>query len=152
MKQLNDCIDKGSNTHFSRTEKGKTFSLQSDKQFECKIVDVDHCVFKNVDVRRCDWLFLVPKKDTIIKQSKAYYIELKGINIDDACEQLYHAIDRTKSQIPNLEIEARVVSIKGMQPEIMNSGYYKKVRKIIRKDIGFCKVHRQNKFTHIETI
>jgi len=152
MKNLNDCKETGTGESFSKTEKRKTFVLQSNKKFACEVVDIDDCVLKEEEIRKCDWLFLVPNKDGITNKPKAYYVELKGINIDEACEQLYNAIDRTKNQIPNFEIEARVISPKGPQPEITNSTYYRKVRRIIKKDIEFCKVHKGNNFTHVEKI
>ena len=155
MKKLNECKDKKSGTSFARTEKRATFVLQSEKNFYCEVVDIDHCVLEGVKIRRCDWLFLVPKKENPklkTKKPKAYYIELKGDAINEACEQLYHAIDKTKSQIPDFEIETRVVGTKGIQPEILNSEYYRKVKRITKKDIEFCKVHKGNDFTHIENI
>jgi len=155
MKNLNECKETGNNNRFSRTEKGKTFVLQSDRHFHCDVVDIDGCVLKDLSIKKCDWLFLVPKSVNLglkSKRSKAYYIELKGIDISDVCEQLYNAIDKTKRQIPDFEIEARVVGPKGIQPEIFNSRYYRKVKRIIKKDIQFCKVHKGNNFTHVEKI
>ncbi|MCD6012586.1 MAG: hypothetical protein K0Q79_2448 [Flavipsychrobacter sp.] len=156
MKALNECVDNesGNKIIFSKKEKGKTFALKlnSNETFACEVIDVDKCVFKDVEIRRSDWLFLVPNKDKVTNRAKAFFIELKGNNIDEASEQLYNAIDRMKGQIHNFDIEARVVSPRGPQPAIQNSGYYKKVRKIIKKDIEFCKVHKGNNFTHIENI
>lgn len=150
MKVIADCIDgkSGNDTTFSKMEKGITFALSSknNQKFKCNIIDVDKCVFGNEQIRRCDWLFLAPD------QRKAFYVELKGINIDEASEQIFNAIDRTKVQIAGYEIEARVVSTKGQQPEIIDSGYYRKVKRLIRKEIEFCKVHKKNRFTHIEKI
>ena len=153
MRQLNECTISGNNTSFFRTEKKKTFVLSSEKDFYCEVVDVDKCVFKDVKIKRCDWLFLVPKKQNLhIQKEKAYFVELKGEDTSDACEQLFNAIDRLKNQIANFEIEASVISPKGRQPEITNSDYHKRTRKLIKKDIEFCKVHRGNRFTHVEII
>jgi hypothetical protein len=155
MKSLNSCIDIGSGVDvaFSKNEKGKTFTLKSksNEAFGCKLIDIDGCVFGDDEIKRSDWLFLVEDRKFVAKP-RAYYVELKGINIDEASEQLYNAIDRTKSQIPNFDIEARVVSPKGSQPEIINSEYYRKVKRLIKKEIEFCKVHKKNRFTHVEKI
>jgi hypothetical protein len=155
MKKLDECKETATGKRFSRKEEGKTFSLQSDLDFHCEIVDIDHCVLKHDSIRRCDWLFLVPKKENQHlknQKSRAFFVELKGTEINGACEQLFNAIDRTKSQILNFEIEARVVGTRGFQPELKNTEYYRKVKRIIRKDIEFCKAHKGNNFTHIERI
>jgi hypothetical protein len=150
MRKITDCIDKksGKDFSFSKSEEGITFTLKSitNQKFNCNIVSIDECVFGDEQIRRCDWLFLVAD------MRKAYYVELKGINIDEACEQLYNAIDRTKTQIPNFDIQAKVISTKGQQPEILNSKYYRKVKRLIKKDIEFKKVVKAKGFTHIETI
>ena len=154
MKRFNDCKQIGIP---KKSEQGKTFIIKSGQDFICEIVDVDNCLFKNEPFKKCDWLFLIAKnkhlnKDLKIEKSLAYYVELKGIALDDACEQLFNSIDKTKSEIPNFNIEARVISTKGFQPEIINLSFYKKVKKMIRKDIMICKVHKGNNYTHIETI
>ena len=158
MRNLNECKESDSNNNFRKSEENKSFVLRSDLNFYCEIVYIEKCVLKDEMIggemiKKCDWLFLVPKKEnTHLKKAFAYYIELKGVNIKDACEQLYNSIDRTKHQISNFEIEARVISTVGKQPEILNNEYYRKVKRIIKKDIKFCKVHKGNKFTHVETI
>jgi hypothetical protein len=152
MKAFDECSVSNSGSIFSKSEKNKAFVLQSDVEFVCEIVDIDGCLLKKHEIRKCDWLFLVPNVDKVIKRPKAYYVELKGINIDDACEQLFNAIDNTKKNIPNYDIEARVVSVKGAQPEILNSENYRKVKRLIKKNIEFCKVHKGNRFTHVETL
>jgi hypothetical protein len=156
MKKLEDCIESDEcKKFFFRQEMGKRFTLQSTNVFSCKIVDIDSCVFKNTTLRRCDYLFLVPKNDInkeYFENSKAYYVELKGINISYACEQLYNAIAKTKQGILNYDIEAKVIAVKGFQPKILNNEYFRKVKKMIKKEIVFHKVHKGNNFNHIELI
>jgi hypothetical protein len=158
MKNLNDCKEIKRGKTFSKSEQGKTFVLCSDNEFDCHIVDIDHCVFETSDaIRRCDLLFLVPvnKKENLHmknENSKAFYVELKGGDVKSGCEQLFKAIDRTKSQISNFDFNAMVVGTAGWQPEILNNEYYRKVKRLIKKDIQFRKVHKANKFTHTEII
>ncbi|MEO8416201.1 MAG: hypothetical protein ABI472_21245 [Ginsengibacter sp.] len=156
MKSINECIEEeGINVIFFRKEMGKTFSLTSDTRFSCKIISIDNCVFQNSVLRRCDFLFLVSKThENVILQSslQAFYVELKGVNIQYACEQLYNAIRDTKREIVNYSIEARVISIKGFQPNIANNEYFRKVKKLIKKEIVFHKVHKGNNFTYTHII
>ena len=158
MKHINECKITGDNKRFSKSEEGITFALQSEIEFHCEIVDIEKCVLKdemigNMMIKKCDWLFLVPKKENPhLLKPKAFYVELKGTNISEACEQLYHSIDKTKSQIANYDIEARVIGTKGAQPNIKNSTYYRKVKRLLKKEIEFCKVHIKNNYTHTEFI
>ena len=153
MKRINDCSENGYDFTFKRQEEGKRFVLKSDKKFNCQVVDIDKCVFEGVDIRRCDFLFLVSKNENQqlgFSSSKAYYIELKGISIKDACKQLYHSIDRTKAEILNHEIVAKVIATKGFQPDMENNKYFLKVRRLINRKIEFHKVHARNNYTHTE--
>ena len=156
MKNINECVQENDvKAIFSTKEMGKTFSLKSDSNFSCKIIAIDDCVFQNSELRRCDFLFLASKIVKNINRQdrlKAFYIELKGINIHDACEQLYNAIKQTKHEINNYSIEAKVISVKGFQPNILNNEYFRKVKKLIKKDIVFHKVHKGNNFTYTHII
>lgn len=156
MQPINSCIEESEyKTEFSRREEGKTFTLHFNSPFYCNIVAIDKCVFKNVNLRRCDYLFLVPGKSKtkeINNLPKAYYIELKGDNVKSACEQLFNAIDMTKPQIPEYIIEAKVIGTKGFQPNILNNEYYRKIKRLIKKEITFHKVHKGNNFNYRENL
>jgi hypothetical protein len=156
MKNINECVREDAvKAIFYRKEMGKTFLLKSDNDFSCKIIAIDDCVFQNSVLRRCDFLFLASKIVKNINHQdrlKAFYIELKGINIHYACEQLYNAIKHTKHEISNYSIEAKVISIKGFQPNISNNEHFRKVKKLIKKEIAFHKVHKGNNFTYTHII
>lgn len=157
MKSISDCKIKesGFKSKFILREQGKTFCLISNKDFYCDIVSIDNCVFEKSDLRRCDYLLLIPAKHENgeqFKTSKAIYVELKGDDIKSACEQLYNAIDKTKTQILNFDIEAKVIGTKNSHPNLQSNSYFRKIKTLIRKEILFHKVHRANRFTHTETI
>ena len=157
MKRIIDCTEKYVGQKVAKTEKGKTIVLQSPDSFSCDIVKIDGCVFEERDGKKCDWLFLFPKMKEIneklgIEKPTAFFVELKGTELSQACKQLYYAIDRTKSQIHNYDIKAKVISIKGQQPEIVSSEFYRKTQRLIGRNIEIDKVHKGNSFTHIERI
>jgi len=157
VKSIKQCIiEEGTKKKFFQRESGKTFTLFSNKKFKCKIIDIDNCCFKGVALRRCDFLFLVAKDDqpagVFFEKNKAFFVELKGDNITSACEQLYNAIDKTKVEIPIYTIEAKVIGTKGFQPNIQNNEYFRKVKKLIKREIDFHKVGRYNGYNHIENI
>ena len=157
MKSLESCLSVENGIRFSRSEKGKTFELHSAQTVQCDIYNVDKCLFQDEHMRRCDWLFVIPKnrdrnQHLDIPKQLAYYIELKGEDHKNVCEQLYNAIDKTKAAFPNFEFHARIVSTKGLQPELRTNGYYKKIKRLIRREIIVVKVHKGNQYKHTETI
>jgi hypothetical protein len=153
MKTINECIeDSGCRQRFSRKEESVQFELASEIPFDCKVIRIDGCVFDDHSFRKCDYLFLASRKKAKHITKTAYYVELKGEDHKVVCEQLYNSIDYTKTQILNFDIRAKVVSTKGFQPNMMNSEYFRKVKRLIRKEIEFEKVHKGNNYTHTEHI
>jgi hypothetical protein len=156
MRKINECIETAAvRMTFVKTEKGKSFTLVSNSDIDCKIIAVDKCVFQNEPVKRCDFLFVVPKSKEInvqIKSAMAYYVELKGDDLKKVCEQISNAIERTKGELLNYRIEARVVATKGFQPNLITNNFFRKVKKMIGKEILFCKVHKGNHFNHNEIL
>jgi hypothetical protein len=157
MKSISDCkiAESGYKSKFTVKEEGKTFCITSNRDFYCDVISIDNCVFDKSELRRCDYLLLIPSKHEKVEQfktSKAIYVELKGDDVKSACEQLYNAIDKTKAQILNVDIEAKVIGTKNFHPNLQSNTYFRKVKMLIRKEIVFHKVHRANRFTYTETI
>jgi hypothetical protein len=153
MKTINECIEEsGCRQRFSRKEESIQFELASEIPFDCEVILIDGCVFDDHSFRKCDYLFLASRKKAKNMIKTAFYVELKGEDQRVICEQLYNAIDRTRSQIPAFDIRAKAISTKGFQPDMRNSEYYRKVRRLIRKEIEFEKVHKGNNYTHTEHI
>lgn len=157
MLMLEKCRESANDSSFKKKEEGKTFELKSEIPISCDIFGVETCLFKNASFKRCDWLFVVPKNNDRnsklkIEKQRAYYVELKGENLRDVCEQLYNAIDKTKTSFPNFEFHARIVSSKGIQPEIRTSEFYKKVKRLIHGEVIVGKAHRGNQNTYTEII
>lgn len=144
MKAISDCTVVEVKTTVSREEEGKeVFFQHSEYEIVCEIVLIEKCVFKQVvGGKRCDYLFLFDKKKQNYnflqnRLSPAYYVELKGIGLVDACEQLLNSIEKTKAQIADFEINALVVSSREFIPKYDNNEYYRVIKRIIRKDVQF---------------
>lgn len=156
MQTLEHCRQTENGASFKRGEEGKTFELISATEIECHIYEVEKCLFKDEVFKRCDFLFVIPKSKNqnsqLNIQQRAYYIELKGDNHRTACEQLYNAIDKTKTSLPNFEYHARIISSKGLQPELSTNEFYKKVKRLIRRDIIVGRVHKGNQHKYSEKI
>jgi hypothetical protein len=158
MKNLESCLIIEKGKIFRRSEKGKTFELSCKKEVVCHLYPIEGCVFLNADFKRCDWLFVIPKNretntEIEIDKPQAYYIELKGDrDHSTACEQLFNSIDKTKTAFPNFEFHARIISTTGYQPGLANNEFFKKVKRLISKDIMVCKVHKRNQLKYSENI
>ena len=144
MRPISECITIENKVRVCREEEGKEVCFQhSDYEIVCEVVPIEKCVFKNiVGGKRCDYLFLFDKKRQQYnflqnRRSPAYYVELKGIGLVDACEQLLNSIEMTRSQLTDFEINALVVSSREFIPKYDNNEYYRGVKRIIKKDVQF---------------
>jgi hypothetical protein len=144
MKAISDCTTIEIKTKICREEEGKEICFQHlEYEIVCEVVAIEKCVFKKLGGgKRCDYLFLFNKNKQNYnylknKPSLAYYVELKGIGLVDACEQLLNSIEKTKDQINDFEINALVVSSREFIPKYDNNQYYRDLKRIIRKNIQF---------------
>jgi hypothetical protein len=156
MKTIKECVEeRGTGLSFTRKEKNKRFTIESNKSFYCEVVKIDGCVMKDGDMRRCDYLFLTGDRSNnaaLPKPHKAFYVELKGDDVKAACEQLYNAIYHTKNGLLRYEIVAKVVTTKDFHPNLRDNKFYRDLRKLIKREIDFHKVHKGNQFHYRESI
>jgi len=144
MKTLNECFQTETKHKIYREEEGKEISFVNEQyEIVCDVVPIEKCVLTGKkDGRRCDYLFLFDKAKQIYailknKKSLAYYVELKGILLEDACEQLYNSIEKTKIQIQDFEINALVVSSREYVPKYDNTDWNRDLIRLIRKQTQF---------------
>ena len=144
MKSISECLSTEVNTKVCRDEEGKVICFQhAEYEIVCDVVPIEKCVLnKSEDGKRCDYLFLFDKNKqhyNFLKNrpSLAYYVELKGIELSKACDQLLNSITKTKGQIANFEINALVVSSRAFIPKFDNNEYYRDIRRIIKNRIQF---------------
>jgi hypothetical protein len=144
MQLISDCIIPEKGNVIYREEEGKEISF-TNEEFElvCDVVPIEKCVLnKAEDGRRCDFLFLFDrdKQEYRVlknKNSLAYYVELKGIGLEDACEQLYNSIEKTREQISRFEIIPLVVSSREYVPKYDNNEWNRNLKRLLRKEIQF---------------
>jgi hypothetical protein len=144
MKPLANCKNTETGNRICRAEEGKSIYFENNQyELVCDIIPIEKCVLtKAEDGRRCDFLFLFDKTKQLYKllknnQSSAYYVELKGIDLEDACEQLLNSIDKTMEQIGDFDLNALVVSSREFNPSYDNNEFYRNVKRLIKKDIQF---------------
>jgi hypothetical protein len=145
MKQLKECSNIEISSSIYREENGKEiFFKHKLYNIVCDVIDIDGCIFNKVQGERsCDFLFLFDKNKQEYsllnnKGSLAYFVELKGVDLESACEQLENTIDKTKDQINGFNLNAVVVSNRDFNPKYDNNEFYRNVKRIIKKDIVFA--------------
>jgi hypothetical protein len=145
MKSLAECskIEKGS--LIRKEEQNKEISFRHEQyDLVCDVIKIDDCVFNKVEGERsCDYLFLFKKNRQEYnflknKPSIAYYVELKGVDLEGACEQLLNSIEKTKDEISGFDINAVIVSSREFMPQYDMNDYLIGVKRLIKKDIVFA--------------
>lgn len=144
MRSVANCMVTEFGMRICREEEGKVVCFQhSDYEIVADIVPIERCVFKNVvGGKRCDFLFMFNREKQTYgflknKRSLAYYVELKGIALAEACQQLLNSIEKTKDQIKEFDINALVVSSRVFIPKYDNNENYRAVKRLIKKNIRF---------------
>jgi hypothetical protein len=144
MRQLIECKITEKANKICRDEEGKSICFEHKKyELICDVVSIEKCVLsKASDGRRCDFLFLFDKSKQEYnflnnKSSLAFYVELKGIDLEDACEQLLNSIEKTIEQLPDYDLNALVVSSREFNPKYDNNEFYRNVKRLIKKNIQF---------------
>lgn len=108
------CIDYfGDKKNCPVSEKGKTYRLINNSGFNLTIYKVDACLIKDNNQQKCDYLFLVDKKQECV----AYFIELKGTGLTGAIHQIMNSIDILYKSLHEHKIFARIVG-KRVTPDI----------------------------------
>lgn len=144
MKTLSECSNTEIDRRICKEEEGKEICFQhSEYEIVFDVIEIEKCVFKRVEGgKRCDYLFLIDKEKQQYnflgsKRSPAFYVELKGIGLTEACEQLLNSIEKTRDQISDFEINALVVSSRKFVPKYDNTEFYRELKRIIRKNVRF---------------
>jgi hypothetical protein len=95
------------------SERGKTFRLINNAGFEFIVFKVDHCLINDNNEKKCDFLFIVDKK----QECAAYFVELKGTGLTGAIHQIMNSIDILYKSLHEHKIFARIVG-KRVTPDI----------------------------------
>jgi hypothetical protein len=149
MKSLKECSKTETTSKIfptiCREESGKKIIFTNELyNIVCDVIDIDGCVFNKIkNERSCDFLFLFDKSTQEYnllnnKGSLAYYVELKGKDLESACEQLQNTIEKTKTEIEGFDLNALVVSNREFNPKFDNNEFYRNVRRLINKNIVFA--------------
>lgn len=86
------------------SENRSRFEVINTARKEVSKIQVDGCLIDS-KLEKCDWLIAVEKPE-----KKAYYIELKGCDLDKAISQLKATIEHTKARFREFKRECYAVT------------------------------------------
>lgn len=72
-------------------ENGRSFIIANPQNKSVVQIAVDNCLISGADIR-CDWLF------DITVPNKCFYVELKGVDVNHAIDQLWNTILATQAR------------------------------------------------------
>jgi hypothetical protein len=107
-------------------ENGKKYELENRSGFTVRKVKIDKCVQMPEGCGRCDFLFSIDNMD----KPAAYFVELKGVNTEDALKQLVETITFLKAEFVLYRLEARVVGRKSVPSGTSNPNYKRLLKQI----------------------
>jgi len=87
---MNECITTVTHKNIVFSDKNSrcVFRIKNDQQRQIERHQVDGCLIKGEELKKCDWLAVD------VASSSEIYIELKGKNIDKAVEQLCTSVEQ----------------------------------------------------------
>jgi hypothetical protein len=124
------------------SENNKAYRLMNNSMYLIEKWKIDKCVLK--DETACDFLFLVNSNEKI---KDAFWIELKGSNVEQAAFQILQTISKVETE-NELIHHARIVPSKNPNPRLRGTDY-RKLETFVRNQGGTIK--NQNKLLE-ETI
>lgn len=100
------CISEKSGSNIvveDKKSKGIQYRIVNEKQLSFHIIEIDGCVFKETDGKKCDYLVLQAT------QKIAIFVELKGKDISSAVQQILATFDKLEIYLPDYKVFARIV-------------------------------------------
>lgn len=139
MKKLAQCSHTKKGFSLSEKEENSEIIFANENyEVTASVIPIEKCVFTSKDKgKRCDFLFLFDAKKqaySFLRKSKAYYVELKGIDLTEAYEQLLNSITITRNEIPLFDLNAVIVSTRAFVPKYDNTENYRNLKRLINKN------------------
>ncbi len=99
------CTEQNKNKIITASESNRKFIINNPNEKTVKKIKVDGCLITNTNQVRCDYMFKID-----IPYTKVIYLELKGKNIEHACEQLKATIKLFEQDHSNIEKDCHIVA------------------------------------------
>lgn len=119
-------------------ENGKMIQFINNKKKKIALYRVDGCILD--EGIKCDFLFLV------VEDKKAFFIELKGSDIEKAVQQILKTVEQLQSSLPKYMLDARIITTRVRTPAL-KSTYIMKLEKMLRQTGG--KLNIKAKFDEV---
>lgn len=121
-------------------ENNKRYILENKSGTSLKKIKVDGCIRQEIGEKRCDYLV------EAIHLKRAFFIELKGGDLNRAILQIHSTIIYLKSEFLNFRLDARIVGRRDV-PDLISTPGYKKLAKLILPTKGTIERGTNENFT-----
>lgn len=108
-------------------ENGRGIKFINNKRKKVALYRVDGCIL--TEGIKCDFLFLINE------DKRAFFIELKGSDLEKAVQQISKTIEQLHPYLPEYILEGRIITTRVRTPAL-KSTYIIRLQKILRKTGG----------------
>lgn len=108
-------------------ENGRGIKFINNKRKKVALYRVDGCIL--TEGIKCDFLFLINE------DKRAFFIELKGSDLEKAVQQISKTIEQLQPYLPEYILEGRIITTRVRTPAL-KSTYIIRLQKILRKTGG----------------
>lgn len=124
-----------------KKSKGVQYKIENKQALLFHVIEIDGCVFKEKDGKKCDYLVLQNA------QKIAIFVELKGKDISSAVQQILATFDKLHIYLPDYKVFARIVG-KSL-PNIANTPHKNILEKKLKaKNKEFQDIEAKNMYHH----
>lgn len=111
------------------SEKGKCHRVENRSQSLIYQYHIDGDIIRGLKTKKCDYIVEVIKEKPI-----AFFIELKGSHLTEACNQIESTKDYLKSKLIHYNIHPRII-IKKVNTHAVNDSVYRSFKKKFPKTV-----------------
>ena len=103
---VDEQINKTTQSKVVLQEKGRRYCLINKiNNWQVTKVKVENCIVKSVGEKGCEVILIAQKE----YESRAYYVELKGISVGNAFKQIENSLNKTEKDLQNVILFGRVI-------------------------------------------
>jgi hypothetical protein len=104
---IDEQINKTTQTNVVLKEKNRRYCLTNNTNtWEVTKVNIENCVTIGFGEKGCEAILITEKENF---QTRGYYVELKGVSVGDAFNQIENSLSRTIADLKNIMLFGRVV-------------------------------------------
>lgn len=99
-------INKTTQSRVVLQERGRRYCLtNSNNSWQITKVRVEHCIMTEIGEKGCEAILIAEAE----KENRAYYVELKGVSVNDAFKQIENSLAKTVADLNGAILFGRII-------------------------------------------